>query len=78
MPLKIPTLRRGSYFPGFLEPRRTAENALTAVVQEAYIQGVSTTFTRTRPFDGSATCSRFPDTRVRQRRWSCLPVKRNP
>jgi len=42
VPLKIPKLRRGSYFPGFLEPRRTAEKALTAVVQEAYIQGVST------------------------------------
>jgi putative transposase len=40
--LKIPKLRKGSYFPGFLEPRRTAEKALTAVVQEAYIQGVST------------------------------------
>ncbi|PJN94990.1 IS256 family transposase, partial [Amaricoccus sp. HAR-UPW-R2A-40] len=32
----------GSYFPGFLEPRRMAEKALTAVIQEAYIQGVST------------------------------------
>jgi putative transposase len=40
--LQIPKLRRGSYFPGFLEPRRTAEKALIAVVQEAYIQGVST------------------------------------
>ena len=40
--LRIPKLRRGSYFPGFLEPRRMAEKALTAVVQEAYIQGVST------------------------------------
>jgi putative transposase len=40
--LKIPKLRRGSYFPGFLEARRTAEKALIAVVQEAYIQGVST------------------------------------
>jgi transposase-like protein len=35
-------LRKGSYFPGFLEPRRMAEKALTAVIQEAYIQGVST------------------------------------
>ena len=33
---------KGSYFPGFLEPRRTAEKALAAVIQEAYIQGVST------------------------------------
>ncbi len=40
--LKSPKLRKGSYFPGFLEPRRMAEKALTAVVQEAYIQGVST------------------------------------
>jgi putative transposase len=40
--LKIPRLRQGSYFPEFLEPRRTAEKALTAVIQEAYIQGIST------------------------------------
>jgi putative transposase len=40
--LKIPKLRSGSYFPGFLEPRRTGEKALAAVIQEAYIQGVST------------------------------------
>lgn len=40
--LKIPKLRRGSYFPGFLEPRRTAEKALAAVIQEAYVSGVST------------------------------------
>ena len=38
--LRIPKLRRGSYFPGFLEPRRMAEKALTAVIQEAYIQGI--------------------------------------
>jgi putative transposase len=40
--LRIPKLRKGTYFPGFLEPRRMAEKALTAVIQEAYIQGVST------------------------------------
>ena len=40
--LRIPKLRKGSYFPAFLEPRRLAEKALTAVIQEAYIQGVST------------------------------------
>jgi len=40
--VKIPKLRAGSYFPPFLEPRRTAEKALAAVIQEAYIQGVST------------------------------------
>lgn len=40
--LKIPKLRQGSYFPEFLEPRRTAEKALTAVIQEAYVHGIST------------------------------------
>lgn len=40
--LRIPKLRKGSYFPSFLEPQRMAETALTAVIQEAYIQGVST------------------------------------
>jgi transposase-like protein len=40
--LRIPKLRTGSYFPGFLEPRRMAEKALTAVIQDAYIQGIST------------------------------------
>lgn len=40
--LRIPKLRKGSYFPGFLEPRRMAEQALTAVIQEAYVQGIST------------------------------------
>jgi putative transposase len=40
--LRIPKLRKGSYFPGFLEPRRVAEKALTAVVQEADVHGVST------------------------------------
>ena len=40
--LRIPKLRKGSYFPVFLEPRRTAEKALTAVIQEAYLGGIST------------------------------------
>jgi putative transposase len=40
--LRIPKLRRGSYFPAFLEPRRSSEKALAAVVQEAYVQGIST------------------------------------
>lgn len=40
--LAIPKLRKGSYFPSFLEPRRTAEKALAAVIQEAYVHGVST------------------------------------
>jgi putative transposase len=42
MELRIPKLRRGSYFPTFLERRRTAERALTAAIQEAYVHGVST------------------------------------
>ncbi|HEY1995004.1 MAG TPA: IS256 family transposase [Edaphobacter sp.] len=40
--LHIPKVRKGSYFPGFLEPRRMGEKALTAVIQEAYVHGVST------------------------------------
>lgn len=42
IPLRIPRVRDGSYFPTLLEPRRRAEHALVAVVQEAYVQGVST------------------------------------
>jgi transposase-like protein len=40
--LKVPRLRDGGYFPSLLEPRRRAERALAAVVQEAYVHGVST------------------------------------
>jgi len=40
--LQIPKLRRGSYFPSFLEPRRRSEQALLAVIQQAYVCGVST------------------------------------
>lgn len=39
--LQVPKLRQGSYFPSFLEPRRLAERALTAVIQEAWIGGLS-------------------------------------
>jgi putative transposase len=42
IPLAIPRLRQGSYMPSFLDPRRAAEKALTAVIQEAYVQGIST------------------------------------
>ena len=42
VPVAIPKLRKGSYFPSFLDSRRTSEKALVAVIQEAYIQGVST------------------------------------
>ena len=40
--LDIPKLRKGSYLPSFLEPRRTAEKALVALIHEAYVQGIST------------------------------------
>jgi putative transposase len=40
--LQIPKLRDGTYYPNFLEPRRRAEKALLAVIQQAYIEGVST------------------------------------
>ena len=40
--LKIPKLREGSFLPSLIEPRRRAEKALVAIVQEAYISGVST------------------------------------
>lgn len=40
--LQIPKMRQGSYFPGFLQPRKRSEQALVSVVQQAYICGVST------------------------------------
>src|SRR5438067_132131 len=40
--LEVPRVRDNSYFPSLLEPRKRAEKALVAVVQEAYVQGVST------------------------------------
>src|SRR5439155_9289290 len=40
--LQVPRVRDGSFFPSLLEPRRRAERALVAVVQEAYVQGIST------------------------------------
>jgi putative transposase len=42
IPLRIPKVRQGSYFPSFLEPRRRGERALLAVIQAAYVEGVST------------------------------------
>jgi putative transposase len=42
MQLRIPKLRQGTYFPPFLEPRKTSEKALVAVIQEAWVGGVST------------------------------------
>ncbi len=40
--LRVPKVREGSYFPSLLEPRRRSERALLAVVQQAYVEGVST------------------------------------
>ena len=40
--LRIPKLREGTYFPSLLEPRRRSERALLAVIQQAYVEGVST------------------------------------
>src|SRR5919201_2898462 len=40
--LAIPKIRRGSYFPSFLEPRKRSEQALVSVIQQAYVCGVST------------------------------------
>ena len=42
MDLHIPKLREGSYFPSLVEPRRRSERALLAVIQQAYVEGVST------------------------------------
>ena len=42
MELRIPKIREGSYFPGLLEPRRRSEKALLSVVQQPYLEGVST------------------------------------
>jgi putative transposase len=56
IPLRIPKLRLGSYFPSLLEPRRRTERALLSVVQEAYVLGVSTrkmeTLVRTLGLEG--------------------------
>jgi putative transposase len=42
VPLRIPKLREGTYFPSLLEPRKRSEKALLAVIQEAYVKGIST------------------------------------
>ena len=59
IPLRIPKLREGNYFPSLLEPRRRAEKALLSVVQTAYVQGVST-----RKVDVSATGVKVQKTTV--------------
>ena len=53
--LAIPKLPQGSYFPGCLEPRRRAEQALVAVVQEASVNGVSTP--RSTGWSSSSACT---------------------
>lgn len=42
IPVRVPRVRDGSSFPTLLQPRTRAERALVAVIQEAYVQGVST------------------------------------
>ena len=64
MDLHIPKLREGSYFPSLLEPRRRSERALLAVIQQAYVEGVST--------------RRVDDTREASRRRACSCTARWP
>jgi hypothetical protein len=63
--LRIPKLRHGSYFPAFLEPRKTAERALVAVVQEAWILGISTSRARSTRWSLAATRRSDVDLAVR-------------
>ena len=63
--LRVPKLRQGSYFPPFLEPRKVSEKALVAVIQEAWIGGVST-----RRVDDPVRAVRLSGSR-RARRPSC-------
>ncbi len=67
--LNIPKLRKGSYFPTFLEPRRTAEKALMAVIQEAYIHGVST-----RAVDDLVRAMGLTGTSKSQVSWLCEEI----
>ena len=65
--LAVPKLRTGSYFPSWLEPRRRSEQALVAVVTEAYVQGVSTRRVE-------ALCSRWASSAsARVRSAGCAP-----
>jgi transposase-like protein len=59
--LAIPKVRPGTYFPSLLQPRRRAEHALLAVVQEAYVHGVSTRSSTT-------WCGRWASTGSRNRK----------
>ena len=69
--LRIPKLRQGSYFPPFLEPRKTSEKALVAVIQEAWVGGVSTRRVDDLRCDRSLVAPRF-------RRWGCPASARAP
>src|ERR1700758_3129177 len=73
--LRIPKLRQGSYFPPFLEARKSSEKALIAVIQEAWIGGVSTggltIWYRRWGYRGSAS-RRFPSS-VRRSTSACTP-----
>ena len=61
MELRIPKLRDGSYFPSLLEPRRRSERTLLAVIQQAFIEGVSTR----RVDDRSRRCGAIASPRAR-------------
>ena len=70
--LDVPKVRDGSYLPSLLEPRRRAERALLAVVQEAYVSGVSTRrvddLVRALGIDGDQQERGEPDLRRARRR----------
>ena len=84
--LQVPKVREGSYFPSLLEPRRRSERALLAVVQQAYVEGVSTAASRTscRPSAArasprarsraSARSSTASSSRSSAGRWTAGPI----
>jgi putative transposase len=79
--LKVPRVRDSSYFPSLLEPRRRAERALSAVVQEAYVRGISTRkvddLVRALGMEGISKSLRSADSaRSSTRRWSASGVGR--
>ena len=67
--LQIPKIRQGSYFPSFLEPRRRSEQALLAVVQQAYVCGVSTRRVDQLVESLGLRISRSPRSAASARRW---------
>ena len=68
--LAVPRVRDGSYYPSLLEPRRRAERAMLAVVQEAYLGGMSTRRSNVRP-TRSASSTTAPSRRRPQAGWRC-------